>query len=476
MILPVILAGGSGERLWPLSRTAYPKQFLTLPKILNGAEHSLFQNTIQRLPTNSNFLPPLVVCHEEYRFIIAEQLRQINRTTSGIILEPSAKNTAPAIALAAHWAQQHCPQCILLILPADHLINDLAMLQQTIINATPSALEGLLVTFGITIVAPETGYGYIKIGANNRISRFIEKPDATTAQTFMNNPEYLWNSGMFFFTPAAYMHELSAHQPEIAACVQEAMNICIYDLDFIRPNANSYVKCTSISIDYAVMECTNKAAVFPLNSAWSDIGNWQAVWEQSPKDAAGNCIQGDVITQNSSNCLIDARHRLLATINVHDLIIIETSDAVLVAHKDQSQELKNLVSKLKSQGHPAATEHRKVIRPWGWYDTITKGDRFQVKLICVHPQKSLSLQSHKYRSEHWIVVKGNAKVIRGDETLLLTENESTFIPQGFKHQLTNCGNIPLELIEVQSGTYLGEDDIIRYADEHGRAVSNETHA
>lgn len=471
MILPVILAGGSGERLWPLSRTAYPKQFLTL----FDTEHSLFQNTIQRLPQNANYLPPLIICHEEYRFIVAEQLRQINRPNSGIILEPCAKNTAPAIALAAQWALQHCPDCILLVLPADHLISDVAKLQQNIHDATFTAQQGLLVTFGIPVDRPETGYGYIEVGPNNRINKFIEKPDLATAQTFLHNHNYLWNSGMFLFTAKAFQQELAIYANDILHFCKNAMFECAKDFDFIRPSLKEYEQNPAISIDYAIMEHTTNAVVFALQSPWSDIGNWQAVWEQGTKDADGNCISGDVVTHNSSNCLLDARHRLLATINVHDLAIIETSDAVLVAHREQGQEIRKLVAKLKHEAHPAINEHRKVMRPWGWYDSIAKGDGFQVKLIYVQPGKSLSLQSHKFRSEHWIVVNGTAKVVSGDEILLLKENESTFIPQGVKHQLSNCGDSPLEVIEVQSGSYLGEDDIIRYADEHGRAVSTPTH-
>jgi mannose-1-phosphate guanylyltransferase/mannose-6-phosphate isomerase len=465
MILPVILAGGSGERLWPLSRTAYPKQFLTLL----GAEHSLFQTTIQRLPTDSKFLAPLIVCHEEYRFIVAEQLRQVNRSSSGIILEPHAKNTAPAIALAAQWAQTHYPNAILLVLPADHLIQNPALFIDTVEQAALAATEALI-TFGIKITKPETGYGYIEVGADHNVMRFIEKPNLADAQIFLNNPAYLWNSGMFMFSSKTYLEELAAYQPDIATDCAYAVNACKQDLDFIRPDLPKYKQCKSLSIDYAVMEYTKKAKVFALENPWSDIGNWQAVWEQASKDNNGNCISGDVITHNSSNCLIDSRNRLVATIDVHDLAIIETSDAILIANKKQSQDLKHIVTALKSSNHLAATEHRRVMRPWGWYDSVSKGPGFQVKLISVQPGKSLSLQTHQYRSEHWVVVKGTAKIVRGDETFILRENESTFIPVGVKHQLSNFGIEDLEIIEVQSGSYLGEDDIIRYADEHGRAT------
>lgn len=467
MILPVILAGGSGERLWPLSRTSYPKQFLNL----FDTEHSLFQHTIQRLPENANYLPPLIVCHEDYRFIVAEQLRQIQRSNSGIILEPCAKNTAPAITLAAAWAKQHYPECILLVLPADHLIKEPQQLLNNVSDATSSAEQDLLVTFGINIDRPETGYGYIEVGANHKINKFIEKPDLAIAQTFVNNPNYFWNSGIFCFKPDAYLNELTTLDPDMPRHIQKALENCTHDLDFIRVDLTHYAQCKSISIDYAVMEHTTKAVVFKLQTAWSDVGNWQAVWEQSVKDENGNSINGDVVAINSSNCLLDARHRLVATMNVQDLAIVETSDAILIAHKDQSQAIRELVGRLKTKQHPAVQEHRKVLRPWGWYDGIAKGQGFQVKIIYVAPGKSLSLQSHKFRSEHWIVVNGIAKVIRGNETIMLQANESTFIPQGMKHQLINGTEQPLEIIEVQSGSYLGEDDIIRYADEHGRAVS-----
>jgi len=466
MILPVILAGGSGERLWPLSRTAYPKQFLTLL----GADNSLFQTTIQRLPTDSKFLAPLIVCHEEYRFIVAEQLRQVNRSSSGIILEPHAKNTAPAIALAAQWAQTHHPDSILLVLPADHLIEDTALFISTVQQATAVVSQPDLVTFGIKITKPETGYGYIEVGEDHKVVRFIEKPNLAIAQTFMNNSAYLWNSGMFMFTPKAFLDELLQYQPDIMADCEYAVAECKQDLDFIRPTLPKYKQCRSLSIDYAVMEHTQKAKVFTLENPWSDIGNWQAVWEQAAKDNMGNCISGDVVTYNSSNCLIDSRERLVTTINVHDLVIIETSDAILIANKNQSQDLKFIVTELKSRNHLAATEHRRVMRPWGWYDSVSKGPGFQVKLISVQPGKSLSLQTHQYRSEHWVVVKGTAKIVRDTEVFILRENESTFIPVGVKHQLSNFGTEDLGIIEVQSGSYLGEDDIVRYADEHGRAT------
>lgn len=478
MILPVILAGGSGQRLWPLSRTAYPKQFLTLL----GDKHSLFQATIQRLPKLTNFLDPVVVCHEDYRFIIAEQLRQIGVKPSAIILEPSANNTAPAIALAAQWALQRYGadnNIVLLILPADHHIADPAVLEQSLLAASTAVQQGYLVTFGIPVTKPETGFGYIQIGTElnagigYKVAKFIEKPDLAKAQQLMLDDSYVWNSGMFMFSAKGYLQELVQYQPEIVTATQDAIHGSQTDLDFIRPTATCYQNCPSISIDYAVMEKTTLAAVFKLQCAWSDIGSWQAVWEHGTKDANGNCITGDVLAKNSNNCLIDARHRLVTTLDVHDLAIIETADAVLIAKRDQSQGIKHLVTDLIALQHPAANEHRQVSRPWGWFDSLAKEQSFQVKHIFVDPGKSLSLQLHKYRSEHWVIVKGTAKVIRGTDTFVMNANESTYIPIGVKHQLTNIGEDALELIEIQCGSYLGEDDIIRFEDTHGRATVNE---
>jgi mannose-1-phosphate guanylyltransferase/mannose-6-phosphate isomerase len=475
MILPVILAGGSGERLWPLSRTAYPKQFLALL----GAKHSLFQATIQRLAENANFLAPLVICHEDYRFIVAEQLRQIDTQASGIILEPSANNTAPAIALAAQWTQANFINPILLVLPADHFIQDEVAFQQAITQAQVAAEQNFLVTFGIHTSKAETGYGYIHVGdkldqtQGYHVAKFIEKPDQATANQLVQDPAYVWNSGMFMFGAQNYLNELQIYQPAIVQATQDAIANCTPDLDFIRPRKDCYQNCPSISIDYAVMEHTEHAAVFTLMCQWSDIGSWQAVWEQSAKDNDGNALSGDIIAHQTSNCVVEARHRLVATLDVHDLAIVETADAILIASREQSQALKKIVSELKQASHPAATEHRQVMRPWGWYDSLAKSERFQVKHIVVDPGKSLSLQLHQQRSEHWVIVKGSAKVVRGEQSFMLQENESTFIPLGVKHQLTNIGSIPLELIEVQSGSYLGEDDIIRFNDEHGRATVNE---
>lgn len=467
-VLPVILAGGSGERLWPLSRISFPKQFLTLL----DDKHSLLQNTILRLPINSKILPPLIVCNEEHRFIVAEQLRSINTPYSGILLEPAARNTAPAIALAAQWAQQAVPDCILLVLPADHLLENIDELLTTIESANTQLKDGCLVTFGIKPTRAETGYGYIHVGDNNKVKTFIEKPDITTARTLIQDPSYVWNSGMFCFTPAAYLAELYIHAADIIKACDFSATDLQRDLDFIRINLTTYNQCPSISIDYAVMEKTAKAIVFPLNTNWSDIGNWHAVWEQANKDQHGNYLQGDVVTQQVSNCMVDARHRLVAAMHVQDLAIIETSDAVLITHKSHAPDLKQLVVHLKNKNHPAIHDHRKVMRPWGFYETIAQGTGFQVKIISVAPGKSLSLQLHHHRSEHWVVVKGQAQVIRGNETFMLQQNESTFIPVNVKHQLINPSVETLEIIEVQSGSYLGEDDIVRFADAYGRAIKD----
>ncbi len=424
MILPIILAGGSGERLWPLSRTAYPKQFLNL----FGDDCSLFQNTIHRLPENSKFLAPLIICHTDYRFIVAQQMQQINRKYSAIILEPVGKNTAPAITLAALWAQQNYPTCNLLILPADHHIDDHSLLEQIFINATSLAECGSLVTFGIKITKPETGYGYIHAAENQQVKEFIEKPPLELALEFMHKPNYFWNSGMFMFNTATILEELNRYAPQIVSQCNIAITHSSRDLDFLRVQLEDYQACPNISIDYAIMEKTQKAYVLPLTTAWSDIGSWQAVWAHAHKDQDGNSVSGQVVTHNSKNCLVDARYRLVATSNIQDLIVIETPDAVLIAHKDHSQDIRKLVGLLKEQTHTAVSEHRKVMRPWGWFDSLARGPEFQVKELCVDVGKSLSLQAHKFRSEHWVIVRGNAKVIRANETLYLDANESTFIP------------------------------------------------
>lgn len=466
MILPVILAGGVGERLWPLSRTSYPKQFLTL----FGHSHSLFQQTILRTP--ENFLPPLIITHADYRFIAAEQLQQINKNYSAIILEPVGKNTAPAIAIAALYANTHYPNATLLVLPADHLIQDVAALQAAFVKADVLVANNSLLTFGIKITKPETGYGYIQADENNKILAFIEKPDLERATQLAVLPNHYWNSGMFMFKPNAILEELAIHANHLVEACKVSLTDFVKDLDFIRLKKEHYSKCEAISIDYAVMEKTTKAAVLPLSCNWNDIGNWQAIWELADKDLNGNSTSGHVLAHNSNNCLLSSNYRLIATSNVKDLIVIETSDAVLIANKDNAQDMRKLVSIVKDKAPNLITQHRKISRPWGWYDSLAIGPNFQVKEICVQVGKSLSLQSHKYRSEHWVIVAGRAKIVKDHQTFYLNANESTFIPQGSIHQLSNCGTTPLYMIEVQSGSYIDEDDIIRYADDHGRAVQH----
>ena len=468
-LFTIILAGGQGTRLWPLSRMRHAKQFLDVTQ--SGL--SLLQQTLLRLqPINT--LAPLLICNEEHRFIAAEQLRQLNLTQSKIILEPVGRNTAPAIALAAlhATAQGHDP--LLLVLAADHLIQDPLTFQHTVLSACPLAEAGHLVTFGIVPTHAETGYGYIQKGdalgeVGFTVSRFVEKPDAQTAAAYVESGEYCWNSGMFLFRASRYLDELNASRPDILEACQAAMLDTAADLDFIRVDAQAFAACPEDSIDYAVMETTQQAAMVPLDAGWSDIGSWSALWEVSEKDAQGNHLTGDVLTLNTRNTLIKGEKRLIATVGVEDLVIIDTQDALLVAHKDQVQDVKKIVEQLKAQGRTEHLNHREVYRPWGVYDSIDNGERYQVKRISVKPGAKLSVQMHHHRAEHWIVVSGTAKVTNGDKTYLVTENESTYIPIGQVHALENPGVIPLELIEVQSGSYLGEDDIVRFEDRYGRA-------
>ncbi|RAU18394.1 mannose-1-phosphate guanylyltransferase/mannose-6-phosphate isomerase [Nitrincola tibetensis] len=475
MIYPIILAGGQGTRLWPLSRSGYAKQFLDLTgSRLTGSGFSLLQQTLQRATCLSS-TPPLLICNEEHRFIAAEQLRQLNLTQSKIILEPVGRNTAPAIALAAlhATAQGHDP--LLLVLAADHLIQDPLTFQNTVLSASPLAEAGHLVTFGIVPTHAETGYGYIQKGATLgevgfKVSRFVEKPDAQTAAAYVESGEYCWNSGMFLFRASRYLDELKTSRPDILEACQAAMLDTAADLDFIRVDAQAFAACPEDSIDYAVMEKTQQAAMVPLDAGWSDIGSWSALWEVSEKDTQGNHLTGDVLTLNTHNTLVKGEKRLIATVGVEDLVIIDTQDALLVAHKDQVQDVKKIVERLKAQGRTEHLNHREVYRPWGVYDSIDNGERYQVKRITVKPGAKLSVQMHHHRAEHWIVVSGTAKVTNGDETYLVTENESTYIPIGQVHALENPGVIPLELIEVQSGSYLGEDDIVRFEDRYGRVT------
>jgi len=468
MLIPVIMAGGSGSRLWPLSRQLNPKQFLCLA----DSELSMLQATIRRLEGLDVALPRLI-CNEEHRFLAAEQLRRLGLENTNILLEPMGRNTAPAVALAALQASSEEQDPVLLVLAADHLIRDVAAFQESIRQALPLALAGKLVTFGIVPTQAETGYGYIEKGkalnaGGFEVARFVEKPDEETARAYLASGHYLWNSGMFMFRAHRYLDELEKFRPDILAACRSALAEGEQDMHFTRIGREEFAQCPSESIDYAVMEKTADAVVVPLDAGWSDIGSWSALWEVGNKDGQGNLCHGDVLVEQTSNTLIHSQSRLVSTVGVDDLIIVETKDAVFVAHKDHVQDVKKIVDRLKSEGRGESIDHREVYRPWGVYDSIDKGSRYQVKRISVKPGAKLSLQMHHHRAEHWVVVSGTAKVTNGDKTYLVTENQSTYIPIGQVHTLENPGVIPLELIEVQSGSYLGEDDIVRFEDVYGR--------
>lgn len=463
---PVILSGGSGTRLWPLSRGQYPKQFLPLV-----GSNTMLQETVCRLQGLEDLDVPIAVCNEDHRFMLAEQLREIGIKPAAIILEPAAKNTAPAVAAAALAA--HSENDILLVLPADHIIQNVAAFHRAVDLARQQAAQGFLVTFGIVPTLPETGYGYIKRGAELAgeafsVAAFVEKPDAQTAERYVQSGEYYWNSGMFAFQAGRYLEELEKFNPRMLDACRKAFAISRRDADFIRLDRETFASCPADSIDYAVMEKTDAAVMIPLDAEWNDVGSWSALWDVTDKDADGNAVKGDVLTVDAKNSFLHAESKLLAAIGVRDLVIVETDDAVMVAAKDRVQDLKQVVDTLKMQKRPEAELHRKVYRPWGYYDGLDSGDRHQAKRIMVKPGAKLSLQMHHHRAEHWVVVKGTALVTKGDETMLLTENQSTYIPPGTVHRLENPGVIPLEMIEVQTGSYLGEDDIVRFGDQYGR--------
>jgi mannose-1-phosphate guanylyltransferase / mannose-6-phosphate isomerase len=466
-LIPVILSGGSGTRLWPLSRGQYPKQFLSLV-----SEHTMVQETMLRLLGISGIKNPIAVCNEIHRFMMAEQLLEIGIQPAAIILEPVGKNTAPAVALAALSAQSG--DDVLLVLPADHVISDIDAFQAAVVQAEGLAKQGFLVTFGIVPTEPETGYGYIKKdsvqeGNAYRVSAFVEKPDLPTAQSYLESGDFLWNSGMFAFTARNFLKELEKFNPEMLLACQKALSTVKVDLDFIRLDQAIFSECPADSIDYAVMEKTDKGVVLPLDAGWNDVGSWSALWSVTKKDTNDNAISGDVLTVNTKNSFIFSEDRLVTVIGVEDLVVIETKDAVMVVSKDKVQEVNQLVAQLKTLGRSETQLHRKAYRPWGYYDSVDNGSRHQTKRIVVKPGAKLSLQKHHHRAEHWIVVKGTALVTRDENQTLLTENESTYIPLGTIHRLENPGVIPLEIIEVQSGSYLGEDDIVRYGDNYGRA-------
>jgi len=463
MLLPIIMAGGSGTRLWPLSRQLNPKQFLPLT-----GEQTMLQETIARLH-GIEHAPPCLICNEQHRFLAAEQLRQMDLEEAAIILEPVGRNTAPAIALGALQAMADGADPVLFVLAADHLIRDVPAFHRAIAQALPLAEAGKLVTFGIAPTHPETGYGYIQRGAAPfGMSRFVEKPDLETAKAYLSSGDYCWNSGMFMFRASRYLEELAKFQPAMLQACRDALAKGAKDLLFVRVDQAAFEACPADSIDYAVMEKTDSAAMVVLDAGWSDIGSWSALWEVSPKDAQGNTLKGDVLLQQTRDTLVHASHRLVAVVGVQDLVIVETKDAVMVAHKDKVQDVKLIVDQIKRQGRGEHFNHREVYRPWGHYDSVDSGTRYQVKHITVKPGGKLSVQMHHHRAEHWIVVSGTAKVTNGDSTFLVTENQSTYIPIGQVHALENPGKVPLELIEVQSGGYLGEDDIVRFEDRYGR--------
>lgn len=516
---PVILAGGSGTRLWPLSREYYPKQFLTLM-----GERSLLQETICRLDGLEPMTPPVVVCNEEHRFLVAEHIRELGKPGGPIILEPEGRNTAPALTLSALFLRDTC-QCVpdgdpvMLVMPADHVIRDVTTFQAVVREGIALAEQGCLVTFGIVPTSPKTGFGYIKKGERVKdlvasgagtsaeqtqssplssephlVSEFVEKPDLATAEKMVESGEYVWNSGIFMMKASVWLEQLERFRPDILDACVDAHKDTQHDGDFIRPDAKLFAACPSDSIDYAVMEKVGTAdqgqkrngkvgaklssdelasplsVVLPLDAGWSDLGAWSSLWEEVEKDDDGNYMEGDIHGYSIKNSLLISQHRMVAAVGLEDLIVVETADAVLVAHKDHVEEIKTLVTQLKAKHRTEQENHRKVHRPWGTYEIMDEGPRFQVKRLTVKPGGSLSLQMHHHRAEHWVVVSGTAKVTKGDEEFLLTENQSSYVPVGVKHRLENPGTIPLEIIEVQSGGYLGEDDIVRFQDRYNRAT------
>ena len=473
MLIPVILSGGAGTRLWPLSRELYPKQLLALL-----GTQTMLQQTALRVG-GLDCADPVVVCNEAHRFLVAEQLRAVNLKPRAIVLEPFGRNTAPAIALAALAARHDsgAEDPLLLVLPADHVIRDTGAFQQAVRTALPAAQQGKLVTFGIVPGSPETGYGYIQRGAAQGqvfgIARFVEKPDLARARQFLAAKDYYWNSGMFLFRAGTYLSELERLAPPIFTACRQAFDEGRVDLDFMRVDAAAFERCPSDSIDYAVMEKTQGAVVVPLDAGWSDVGSWSALQDASEADAQGNVQHGDVLQEDSSGCYLYAESRLIATVGLKDHVVVETKDAVLVAPKDRVQDVKKLVNRLKEQGRYEHSLHREVFRPWGSYDKIESGPRFVVNRVRINPGASQSLQLHHHRAEHWVVVSGTARITRGEEVFLLEENQSAYIPIGVTHRIENPGKIPVHLIEVQSGSYLGEDDIVRLEDRYGRQSSKE---
>jgi mannose-1-phosphate guanylyltransferase / mannose-6-phosphate isomerase len=473
-IVPVLLSGGSGTRLWPVSRSVYPKQLLPMT-----AERTMFQETVSRFAGVKDFLAPLVVCNSEHRFIIASQLQALGVVPSGIVLEPFGRNTAPAAAIAAQILSQQSPDALMLLAPSDHVIDDLAAFHDAIRTAVGAAQRGHFVTFGIVPTRVETGYGYIqcskeleRVPGAFAVARFVEKPDRATAERLIANGRYFWNSGMFLFSPSAYLEELSKHAPDILAATDKALRNGKWDLDFLRLDAENFAAVRGVSIDYAIMEHTRNAAVVPANIGWSDVGSWSTLWERGKKDASGNVVIGDVLLEDGRDNFIRSDGRLVAAVGIDNLVIVATSDAVLVSRRDRDQGVKLLVERLAQANRAEASQHSKVYRPWGFFETLHLGPGTQVKLIEVNPGAALSLQYHHKRAEHWVVVSGKAFIVRGEDNLVLKENESTFIPIGVRHRLENRCERPLRIIEVQVGSYLGEDDIVRLEDRYSRETSS----
>jgi len=466
-VIPVILCGGAGTRLWPLSRELYPKQLLALVD-----DYSLLQNTVTRCAGHPDVTAPMLVCNEEHRFLVAEQLREIEVEASRIILEPEGRNTAPAVALAAHEAMKTDDDAILVVLPSDHVIHKTTLFLEALTTAIDLAKDDALVTFGVVPDKPETGYGYIKkgmaTGAAFKVDKFVEKPDVATASDFLQSGLYCWNSGMFVFKASAYLKELAAQTPRIAEAMAKATANASADLDFTRVNAEAFKSSPSDSIDYAVMEHTADALVVPLDAGWSDIGSWDALWQISEKDEHNNTLVGDAVVHDVEGSLVWSESRLVSVVGLKDVIVVETADAVMVASQDQAQDVKSIVNHLKGSGRIERTFHQKVYRPWGYYEGLDAGPAFQVKRLGVNPGASLSLQLHHHRAEHWVVVSGVATVTVGEKVFDLNPNESCYIPLETRHRLQNLTEEPLEIIEVQSGSYLGEDDIVRFEDNYGR--------